>query len=476
MRALTFQEVCSAMGGRVLGGVSVPRVTGVSTDTRKLSEGSLFFAIPGPRFDGHSFVEEALARGAAAAVVSDPSSVPAAHREGGRLIMVSDVVDALGRLAGWYRRQFAAEVIAVAGSNGKTTTKDMIATVLGSKRRGRAAPASFNNAIGVPLTLLSVDPSDEFVVVEIGTNHPGEVTALGRMAQPDMAVITSIGEEHLEFFRDVGGVASEEFSLLGTMQQRAFVAIQDGAARLAPSGMTESCTTLAYGLSDRADLRAVDCTTDSDGHRFLVNGRFAYRLGMFGIHNVVNALAAIAVGMRMRLSHEEMAAALLRAEAPPMRLERSRLGGITLINDAYNANPESMGAAFDTLDSLPEAGRRVFILGDMRELGDAANRCHQAVGRAAGRSSAQVIIAVGSHARVVADGATGAAGVTKRIYSFPTVALLEEKIGDLVERGDVVLLKASRAVGLEQLVQPLREVGRAVTRARRPRDGVRSVR
>ncbi|MBN2561467.1 MAG: UDP-N-acetylmuramoyl-tripeptide--D-alanyl-D-alanine ligase [Phycisphaerae bacterium] len=461
---MTLEEVAEAMGGRILGEITVPTVSGVSTDSRNLSAGSLFFAIVGQTFDGHAFVGEVLERGAGAAVVSDPTQVHIKYQDCGRLIRVADTTEALGKLAAWYRRQFAATVIGVVGSNGKTTTKDMIATVLASRKRGRAAPASFNNAIGVPLTLLSVEPSDEFVVVEIGTNHPGEVAALGRLAQPDLGVVTSIGEEHLQSFGDVESVATEEFSLLPAMRGRAFVAVSDQAARYAPAGAGDHCTMLTYGTEERADLRAGDFVTKQGGLRFKVNGRFQYRLGVPGRHNAVNALAAIAIGTRMRLTHEDMAAALLKVRLPPMRTERLVVNGITLINDAYNANPSSMRAAFDVMDHLEDVGRRVFVLGDMRELGSQAAACHQAVGREAGRSTAHVIIAVGAYARVVADGATSTAGMTKRIYSLPTVEAASERIGTLLEAGDVVLLKASRAVRLERLVEALRQAGRARTR------------
>jgi len=450
-----LEEVAAAMGGKILGRAAVPTVSGVGTDSRQLTLGSLFFALTGERFDGHAYVDDVLERGAAAAVVKDLSQVDRAHHESGRLIKVADPVEALNRLAGWYRRQIAATVVGVVGSNGKTSTKDMIAAVLGAKKRGRAATASFNNSIGVPLTLLSVEPADEFVVLEIGTNHPGEVAALGRMARPDMAVITSIGEEHLEFFGSVESVAEEEYSLLGTMSRRGFAAISQQAAGYAPLGAREQYTTLVYGTGADADLRATGVQTDARGQRFKVNGRFEYRLPVLGSHNVVNALGAIAIGTRLRLSHEEMAAALLGVRLPPMRMQRSTVGGVTIINDAYNANPSSMRAAFEVMNHLPDAGRKVFILGDMRELGTRAVACHQAVGREAGRSTADVIIAAGAYARVLADGAISTAGAAKRVYAFPTVEAAAEKIGTLVEPGDIVLLKASRAVRLERLVDSL---------------------
>ncbi|MFH1419688.1 MAG: UDP-N-acetylmuramoyl-tripeptide--D-alanyl-D-alanine ligase [Planctomycetota bacterium] len=457
MRPLTLQEMAAAMAGRVLGPIKAPTVSGVSTDSREDVRDSLFFAITGPRFDGHAFVEQVLKNGATAAVVSDLSVIAPSLQNDGRLIQVMDTVQALGKLAAWYRRQFAAQAIAVVGSNGKTSTKDMIHAVLGSKRPGQAAKASFNNAVGVPLTLLSVEPTDEYVVVEIGTNHPGEVASLGAIAQPDMAVVTSIGEEHLEFFGDIGAVAREEFSILTSMRNRSLIALSEQAAAYAPLGGPRDYTMLKYGFGNGADLRAELLGADRDGQRFAVNGRFKYRLPLLGRHNVVNAMAAIAVGTRFRMAHDEIAAALADVEPPPMRMELQKIGEITVVNDAYNANPASMRAAFDTLDQMKSAGRKVLVLGDMRELGHNAPKCHQAVGRDAGRSTANVIIAAGAFARVVTDGATAVAETSKRIYAYPSVEALEAKIRTLLVPGDVVLLKASRGVRLERIMDSLRD-------------------
>lgn len=452
MRPLTLQEMAAAMGGRVMGDITSPRVCGVSTDTRSLREDNLFFAIRGGNFDGHDYVEQALKKGATAAVVQSAARYGAALRSAGRLVEVDDTVAALGRLAAWYRRQIPAQVVAVIGSNGKTTTKDLIALLLAAHKPGKSAPASFNNAIGVPLTLLSVEPSCEFVIVELGTNHPGELQALARMARPDLAVVTSIGEEHLEGFGDLDGVAREEFSFLPAMPARNFVAVADQAAPYAPNVATGRGAFVTFGLSETADLRATDLRAEADGQHFRINGRFEYRLPLLGRHNVSNALGAIAIGSRFRLEHSQMAEALTKARPSPMRLQVLRVGPFTIINDAYNANPSSMKAALRTLDEFRAAGRRVVILGDMRELGDAATRCHRELGQEAGQSTAQVIVCIGTWARVVRDGATISGGPSKRIYAYPTVEALSDKIADLLEPGDVVLLKASRGVGLERLM------------------------
>lgn len=459
MKPLLLEEVVASIGGRVAGKSPVARISAVCTDSRALRCDDLFFALSGEHFDGHNFVDAALREGAAAAVISDLTRIPVNWHESGRLICVRDVVEALGRLAAYHRRQTAAQVVAVVGSNGKTTTKELIGAVLRSRRGGCVAPQSYNNAIGVPLTLLAAGGGDEFVVVEIGTNHPGEVAALAEMAGPDIGVVTGIGEEHLEFFDDLSGVAKEELSLLRHVRRRGFVATEIGCRRYTAGAARDDLTCLTFGLDAGADLRAGDLTFDGQRQHFKVNDRFPYSLGLMGTHNVSNALAAIAVGLRFGLTHEQIAAALEGVGPPAMRMERQRVGGLTLINDAYNANPASMRAALAGFEQLRDPGRRVLILGDMRELGPHALHYHGELGRAAGRSSAMVIVAVGSFARVVADGATATAGSSKRIYGFPNVETAGAGLDRVLSPGDLVLMKGSRAMALERLIPHLERCG-----------------
>ncbi|HRW51903.1 MAG TPA: UDP-N-acetylmuramoyl-tripeptide--D-alanyl-D-alanine ligase [Phycisphaerae bacterium] len=463
MRSLTLHEVVEALQGRALGDMPELCVRSVCTDSRAVEPESLFFAIRGEKFDGNDYVEQALEAGAVAAVIDNGDKLPAALLESGRVIGVPDTVAALGRLASWYRRTTAAQVIAVLGSNGKTTTKNLIGHVLSSRYKGRFARASFNNAIGVALTLLSAEPNDEFLVVEIGTNHPGEVASLARMVRPDFAVVTSIAEEHLEGFGDIEGVAAEEFSFLPLMTGRSVVAISEQAVPFLPRRAAKSVRLLTYGFSADAQLMASDPSVEGEFQSFAVNNRFPYRLRLLGRHNAANSLAAIAIAQCFRMEHNEIARALESAEPPPMRLARRALTTMTLINDAYNANPGSMKAAFDALGDLEAAGygRRILILGDMRELGAAASRCHETVGREAGRSCAHTIVAVGAFARHVADGAVQTAGTRKRIYSYPTLSALQRKLPDLLRPGDQILLKASRGVGLERIVPTIEAIDQA---------------
>jgi UDP-N-acetylmuramoyl-tripeptide--D-alanyl-D-alanine ligase len=468
MKRLTIEEVATAIGAKPPAKAAATTVARVSTDSRDIQPGDLFFAIAGEQFNGHDFVDAALSSGAAFAVVSDLSRIPERWRLSGRLLVAADTIDALGRLAAYHRTNSAAAVIAVAGSNGKTTTKALILSILRTKKSGRAAPKSFNNHVGVPLTLLSVQPGDEFVVVEIGTNHPGEVARLAQLAQPDVGVITSIGEEHLEFLGDVEKVAEEEFSLLTHIRRRG-MAVVPAEWRLHPrTRARDDLTIRTFGPDPTADLWASAAAVDEAAQRFKVNGRFDYALPAIGAHNVANALAAITVGLRFGMTHDQIAAALAAAELPPMRLELRRIGEVTLVNDAYNANPSSMAAALAALEQSQLSGRRVLVLGDMRELGPQAERCHAELGRAAGRSSAAVIVAVGAFSRIVVDGAIATAGGGKRTHAFPRVEDAATCLERIIAPGDVVLLKGSRAVRMERLI-PAIETAAGMTRDRETR-------
>ncbi len=459
---LTLSEVIEALGARRRENPPRAAVAGVSTDSRTLATGELFFALVGPTFDGHAFVAEALQRGAAAAVVAaarvgEQSSQLAGQGVAApldRLIAVDDPLAALGRLAAYHRRAHAADVIAVVGSNGKTTTKSMIAHVLSGGRRVHCSPRSFNNAIGVPLTLLSVEPGDEVVVVEIGTNAPGEVAALGALARPDMAVITSIAEEHLEGLGDLAGVAAEEASILASVRRGGLAAVNIDSPEIAPHLAIEGVTLATFGRAESADLRLTNCAYEPPWLRCTYNGRFACRLPVPGAHNALNAAGAMLIARRMNLEHAEIAARLETFAPPPMRSAVRVARGITIIDDTYNANPGSARAAIEMLAAFPCRGRRVLVIGEMRELGAAAAAQHEAVARRIAQSPIDRVVLVGAAGEWMAGALAGGA---------PQVALCDDPaqcatvLHDWLTAGDVVLLKASRAVALERAVAALLE-------------------
>ena len=458
MKPLTMDEVLAATRGTMINPRPASSVRGVSTDSRTVQPGELFFALIGPNHDGHNFIVEALRRGAVGAVVSRRESATEEATDAGIIIAVDDTTAALGRLAAYHRRQLAAQIVAVTGSNGKTTTKDMIHAVLSAASKGRCSPRSFNNHVGVPLTLLSAEGSDEYLVVEIGTNAPGEVHALSQIARPDVAVITGISPTHLEGLTSIEGVAEEKASLLRSLRRGGLAALNvdhPALVRHLPDN-EDHWRQVGFGFAEGADLRATDVRTVTDGISFRVNDKFEVRLNMLGRHNAVNALAAVAVGRRFGLEHEQIAQALATVSTPSMRLQLERIGPITVINDAYNANPESVSSALEVLTELPATGRKVAVLGDMLELGEQSRALHVELGRRVGRSGLQLLIAVGEYAEVVSRAAARDAGDRLEVRRFADVGDAMDRIAGMLAPADLVLVKASRALELERLMEPIR--------------------
>ena len=432
MIPLTLSEVQDVLRGTSDAPPPPRTVSRVSTDTRSVGAGDLFVALRGGRFDAHDFL--ARAEHAAAAVVE---RVPAGAPPGLPLIVVADARRALGDLARFHRETLRnTTVVAVAGSNGKTGTKALIHAALRATLRGTASPASFNNDVGVPMTLLPIDPADDYAVVEIGTNAPGEVAYLTDVARPDVAVVTSIGEEHLEGLGDLDGVRRENAAVArgGLLVVNA----EDGA--FVELCRRTACELVTFGPPG-SDLVASDVACDAAGTSFRLDGR-RFRVPAIGPHHATNALAAVAVARRMGVADDAVAAGLADAEPPAMRMERTVVAGVTLLNDAYNANPASVRAALDALRAFPCDGRRAAILGEMRELGDAAERYHREVGeRAAGLGR---VFCVGDAARPTAAAGGG--------EWFAEPAEAAEAVASWARAGDVVLFKASRGARLERAV------------------------
>lgn len=461
MKPYSLEELAAAMGARAIGQAGACTVTGVSTDSREVRRGDLFFAIRGDRYDGHRFVTNAIDSGAMAAVVSDLDRVPRDLHDAGLLLLVDDTTAALNRLAAFHRRQVRAAVIGITGSNGKTTTKEMVHQVLKVRLRGRAAPKSFNNNIGVPLTLLSVEPDDDYVVAEIGSNAPGEVSQLAAIASPDVGVITSVGETHLERLKTLAGVAVEKSSLVEHVREGGCAVINGESDLLVDAVRRRRARPeriVRFGRSGDVELRATDLESGPDHVRFRVNGSLPVNLPIPGPHNALNALAALAVGRELGIEMAGGAAQLARFTAPSMRLETHRYGRLTLINDAYNANPASMAAALDVLRSWPIGYRRFFVAGQMRELGEASPAKHEELGRQVTAAGIEVFLAVGEMADVTAE----AARRSGRFTQVETAANPADAVAVLkrvVRPDDVILIKGSRAEGLEALVPTIRELG-----------------
>ena len=457
MENRTLQFVADACAGELWRGKVDAPVGRVCTDSRHAQAGDLFFAIKGDRFDGHDFLHEVASKKVAAVVISRDrrsSKLPDCG-----VIGVDDARASLGLFAAAYRAEFNLPVIAVGGSNGKTTTKELIAAVLRQKLVTLWSEASFNNDIGVPLTLLRIERNHDVAVLEVGTNHPGEIAPLARMIQPQFGVITNIGREHLEFFGDEAGVAAEEGSLAEQLPSGGKLFLNGDSEWSVRIGDRTKARVIRVGTGEANDWRAIEVNVERKGVVFRVVSHHSefdgeYHIHLLGRHQVVNALFAVALGAELGLSRAEIQQGLAECKSSKMRLQMSEINGVTVLDDTYNANADSMLAALRVLQELPGNGRRLAVLGDMAELGAQSESAHAEVGRCAAELGVGQLFTVGEMARAMATSAR-AAGLA-RVMEFPDVDAAVGAMKSFVKPGDVVLLKASRAARLERLADALR--------------------
>jgi UDP-N-acetylmuramoyl-tripeptide--D-alanyl-D-alanine ligase len=451
MKPISIQQVRAAVGGRALSSIpaDIPEIRAVCTDTRRMEPGSLFVALRGEKFNAHSFLPQAAAGGAVAALVESP---PPESLPNVCLIQVPDTRVALGKLARAIRRLMLSKVIAVAGSNGKTSTKHLIDAALRPKLRGSISPKSYNNDIGVPLTIFPADPNQDYLVLEMGTNHHGEIKILAEMAEPDIAVITNCSAEHLEGLDDLMGVRQENASIIESLNPRGLLVYNGDDRELRDAVAGYGGKTATFGFNPDNDLFANDVQVGEEGVRFRVNNRpQELFVPMLGRHAAINALAAIAVARGMRVAEEDIFLNLEQAHGAEMRLELQKAGGVTILNDAYNANPASMRAALETLCALPVAERRIAVLGDMRELGKSSARYHTDIGELVGslRASLAEVICVGPESERIIRSATASGMPDSMLTHFADAAEAARFVPGRLRAGDLVLLKASRGIHLE---------------------------
>lgn len=459
MSFFTAEAVRAAVGGTLRARGEGEADGGVSIDTRTLNPGQIFAAFRGERVDGHVFLHEARRAGSPMALVERGAEIPGDLPMGMTVIEVDEMRAALGRLARAYRRLLTStRVIAVTGSNGKTTTVRLIDHVLGSKLRGSASIKSYNNDIGLPLTILAAKPTDQYVVCEAGMSSPGELAHLSQIAAPDVGVITSIGRAHLEKLGSVRAIAREKASILSELAPGGVAVVPMGAPYL-DEFLRPGIHVVRFGADEGAGVRVSGIEADAQGVRFVTGSGQRYELPLLGAHNAHNAAAAIAVARRLGLIESEIAEAMKSARGAEMRLDRREVGGVTVINDAYNANPDSVLAAVRAFGGLlTGCTRRVLVLGEMRELGELGPGLHEEVGEAIaalirGGRGPELVVLVGPLAHRAAGAIAAELG--------PEGVVLEAETGDgrsIAERlrpGDGVLVKGSRSVGLERVVEAL---------------------
>ncbi len=454
MLRFTVQDVVRATGGALIAGdLSVP-VSGVSIDSRSLDVGEAFFAIKGHRLDGHAFLSDAAGRGAACLVVHNLSdAIPA----GVSLVLVDDTTQALGRLASFHRSRFDLPVVAVTGSNGKTTTKEMVAAVLGTRWVVLKSAGSFNNQWGVPLTLLNLAAEHRAVVLEVGTNQPGEIRHLADLCRPTVAVVTAVAPVHTESFETLDGVVAEKVALVRAIPPEGAVVLNGDDARVRAMAEEARARVLFAGLGADCRVRAVGAVEQGVGETVFtleIEGRRRrVRLGFSGRHNVSNALVSAGAAVALGLSLEEIAAGLEVARPVKGRLIWRRAGSIRILDDTYNANPASVRAAFDAARAAGGSGRLLVALGDMLELGEMAPAAHREVGRLAVQRGAAEFVGVGSLMRLAVEEARTLGLLESHHVETPEDAavLLMKRLAP----GDTVLVKGSRGMRMERVVDGL---------------------
>jgi UDP-N-acetylmuramoyl-tripeptide--D-alanyl-D-alanine ligase len=456
----SLQHIATACDGELMTGPPGKVVRRVGTDSRNAQPEDLFVAVAGERFDGHTFLSEVASKRVASVLIERAKlSFAAGLPPHIGVIAVENTRAALGRFAARYRADFDLPVIAVCGSNGKTTTKELIAAVLRQVGPTLWSEASFNNDIGVPLTLLRLERSHQAAVLEAGTNHPGELAPLVRMIQPRFGVLTNIGREHLEFFGSLEGVAQEEGALAEALPSSGRLFLGGDSEWTPAIARRSRASSVTVGFGEHNDWRARRVWVNEIGAGFEVaapRSEFSgeYQLRLLGRHQVTNALLALAAGTELGATPEQARRGLVECAPPKMRLEVWEAHGVRVLDDAYNANADSMLAALQTLADFPFAGRRVAVLGDMAELGGHTAAAHREVGRRAAELLLNTLVAVGQWARETAQSARDAG--LRETHEFANVAVAAAALKSLLQPGDVVLLKASRATGFERLGAALR--------------------
>ena len=432
----------------------------VSTDSRTAGNGTLFIAIRGERFDAHEFIPDVSSKGVSA-IIAQKQWV-AQHRDmveasDAVFVAVPDTITALGQLAQLYRKKFDIPLIAIGGSNGKTTTKEMVTAILRTKYSVLSTEGNLNNHIGVPQTLFRLSSEHDAAVVELGTNHPGEMKYLCGIAEPTHGLITNIGKEHLEFFTDEQGVADEETELFRYLEKtngRAFVNMDD---QFLQEGEWKFKKVITYGTSSKADIRAKKIEVHESGNSSFQcvwrkkEKSLKVNLSVPGVHSVTNALAAAAVGLQMNVKENKITQALNEFTSASKRMEAITYNDIMILNDTYNSNPDSVIAALQTLQAIKTKGRKIVVFGDMKELGESSKREHANIGAVAAGMKYARLFTIGPFSKYTSE------MFGNNAEHFESKDELARRLKEFVRSGDIVLVKGSRGMKMEEIVSRMTE-------------------
>ena len=450
---MTIREIVIACGGRLLCGDENTVITSVSTDSRQITDGTLFVPIKGGRTDAHSFINATFAAGAAATLTQNHTEMDDVHP----WIAVEDTQRALQRIAAVYRLRFLIPVVGITGSVGKTSTKEMVALALSAERNVMKTEGNFNSQIGLPLTMFRLEPEHEVAVIEMGMSEFGEMARLAQIAAPQYAVMTNIGISHIENLKTRENILTEKLHITDAFTEDSVLFLNGDDPMLHALKGRVTARTVLFGTGEDCDFRAVNIAPGENGTHFDVSIRGVMRhvsLPVFGIHNVLNALAGIAVAQELGVTPGAAIAALETYQPLAMRQQIHRFNDIIVIDDTYNASPDAMKSALSVLVELKTEGKAYAVLADMLELGDYSQRAHYEVGQAVARSGADVLVTVGERAQEIARGALSirpdmackVCGANDEAVAFLHTALT---------KGDVVLVKGSRGMHADEIVKAL---------------------
>lgn len=457
MKPLPLSQIAEWTRGMVAfeqAGVEVRRVT---TDSRTLQPGDLFVALKGVIHDGHDHVAEAAAKGAVAAMVCNSFDATGTTIA---LVQVEDTLDGLQDLAREYRRSLNARVLGITGSSGKTSAKEFAASVLSRRFATHKTEGNLNNHIGVPLTLLAAEPHHEWIVVEMGMNHAGEIHRLCDIAQPDAGLITNVGWAHIEFFKDQGGIAHEKGSLVRFLNAEGLAVLNGDDTFLRGMAGSLRAKTVLAGQDPSCAYRFHDARWTGEQMEFTVStpqGEALMTLGVPGWHMVQNAMLAVALGLELGLGMDEVKAGLAEARLPKSRVALAPFHDGWLLDDSYNANPDSMLASFRTIGLMPGTGRKVALLGAMGELGSFSEVLHQFVGRAAHEESMDILFAIGEPGRAMISAARQAGMTADSARWFESAEALFEAYQQQALSGDRIVIKGSRSQRMERIAEWLKK-------------------
>lgn len=449
---LDFLEIIQATGGILCGPPSSKSVRKICTDSRSIQKGDVFFAISGPRYDGHDFIGQAFGQGIDHFVISNEKKLPHSLKDKASVIQVRDVLTAYGDLAKYYRKKMSVQVIAITGSCGKTTVKELVWRTLSLKHTVLKNQGTENNLVGVPKTIFELDKTHEILVLELGTNQPGEIDRLSSIAMPDMAIITQIGDSHLEGLKDKASVKIEKLSLIKHLKKSGPVFLNGEDAFLDDVTSQDHQVIRVAHSAEISNIRAENVLLLQDGTTFDVDGQ-PFQTKLVGRHNVVNALFALAVARNLGIPDSEITKALSMFEPVPGRMKLRQAGKVNFIDDSYNSNPTSFQASLEALKEFKSTEKKAVVCGDMLELGELSKEFHQVLGRYAATLGLKFIIAVGPWSKFLVQAAIEQGFDSKQVFHLEDSYKAGVLCRKLAEPGQLILVKGSRGMKMEKVFE-----------------------